>query len=149
MSIPCQCAKGIVLVSGLFLYFAFRETRAFLPSGIFNDSFPSLVFMPVALPLVDFVHSLISRTPSRWSHNFWTVACAALLASILIEVAAPLLSFQAVSDAADAVAIFIGGFSYWCLIHMLESKTNQAGARGVDPDTGDALDSCFHETDEG
>ncbi len=119
-------SKWILFVIALVAYLFHYVTRQAWPRGVLNDSLPSLFFIPVALPAVDFLYGLFGG-PRRWSERRIVVIGTSLLAVVLFEGIAPLFIRRAVSDFWDCVALLAGGVIYGMILpHRLNRNDRNA-----------------------
>lgn len=117
MKTDLRTRKRICLVSGIMAYLAFHAVRDHLPSGLFRASFPSLLFIPVTLALVDVLLSLASRK-SDWSERRATILFSTMIGILGFEVIGPHISQRVVGDIRDSVALAFGGLIYFVLIRI-------------------------------
>lgn len=115
MNSDLRIRKRIFLISGIMAYLAFHAVRDYLPNGFFRASFPSLLFIPVTLALVDELLSLTSRN-ADWSERSTTMLFSTIIAVLCFEVIGPHISQRVVGDLRDSVALVFGSLIYFFVI---------------------------------
>lgn len=130
MKTDLKTRKRICLVAGIMAYLAFHAVRDRLPGGFFRASFPSLLFIPVTLALVDELLSLTSRR-ADWSERIATMIFSTIIGVLAFEVIGPHISQKIVGDLRDSVAIVFGGLIYFFVVRItgkigkVEDETQQ------------------------
>jgi len=103
--------KWSLFATAIVFYLGFRAVRHELPDGVFSRSFPSVLFIPVALHAVDIVHVLIGKS-RQWSESLPVIVVTSLISVALFEGIAPLVTSRASGDLWDCVGLVSGGAIY-------------------------------------
>ena len=142
MKTDLRTSKRICLVSGIMAYLAFHVIRDQLPCGFFRASFPSLLFIPVTLALVDVLLSLASRKPD-WSERRATILFSTIIGILGFEVIGPHISHKVVGDLRDSVALAFGGLIYFFMIRNIGKNERAEQGETQQPPLA-ALSSTSH-----
>lgn len=101
----------------LFLYCMFRIARVYLPIGPLKASIPSLLFIPVTLPLVDML-MLLSGDDCKWSERTGVVLFSTIVGCLVAEGISPMFVQTSTGDWRDVVAIVLGGLLYYVSLNI-------------------------------
>jgi hypothetical protein len=137
---PPTAIRVAVFAGGLAAYIAFHALRDSLPSGVLKDSLPSMLFLPVAFPLID----CFARDWSLSLRNQIFAICTSVL---LFEYVGPLVWPSSVADWTDALFIGIGGILYSQLMFLSKTKPPDNNRRDVP--TGNVLKTSGYEPRRG
>lgn len=113
--------KRCLLVVGVLIYVAFHLYRDHLAVGLVKASLPSLLFIPITLPIVDEVLNWVGGD-SRWSERPLVILFATLLGCVTAEVAAPFFIKTATGGWGDAIATLFGGLVYYAFVVATKRK---------------------------
>ena len=129
MNISRRSRKRFFLASGIIAYLSFHAVREDLATGLFQASFPSLLFIPVTLALVDeFLHHTSRR--ADWSEQRSTIIFATITGIFFFEIVGPHISSRVVGDFRDSVALVFGGLIYFLVVNTssINKRPEQVGA---------------------